>query len=115
MHRISIFFKSAGVTLAIIPVLWMLSLGGYERAEHWLKSVYFAKEQHSEQILGPKILIIGGSNALFGFDSEILEKLLGEPVVNLAGHAGLALNFHANMALKHAKTGDTVIMPLEFS
>ncbi|WP_050419093.1 hypothetical protein [Bradyrhizobium tropiciagri] len=115
MHRISLFLKSAGLTLAIIPLMWILSLGRYERAEHWLRNVYFVKERRAEQISGPKTLIVSGSNALFGFDSEALERIIGQPVVNLAGHAGLALSFHINLALKHAKAGDTVIMPLEFA
>jgi hypothetical protein len=113
MNRISLFIKSAVLTAIIIPLLWMLSLGRYERAEHWLSDVYFAKQYHAAQIAEPKVIIVSGSNSLFGFDSETLENLIGRPVVNLAGHASLSLEFHIKMAEKYAKAGDLVVMPLE--
>jgi hypothetical protein len=113
MDRISLFIKSAALTLIVVPLLWSLSLGRYERAEHWLSNVYFAKEHRAAITTEPKILIVSGSNSLFGFDSETLERLVGRPVVNLAGHASLSLDFHINMALKYARAGDLIIMPLE--
>ena len=115
MKRISLFINSAVLTAIIIPLLWILSLGRYERAEHWLSDVYFAKQYHAAQIAEPKVIIVGGSNSLFGFDSKTLENLIGRPVVNLAGHAGLSLDFHIKMAEKFARAGDLVVMPLELS
>jgi hypothetical protein len=114
VDRIGTFIKSAIVTAILISLLWIASIGRYEPAEHWLADVYFAKEHRANQINVPKILIVSGSNALFGFDSETLQRLLAKPVVNLAGHAGLSLDFHIEMALVHARADDTVIMPLEF-
>ena len=90
MKRISLFIKSAVLTAVIIPLLYVFSLGGYERAEHWLSDVYFAKEYRAAHIVEPKVIIVSGSNSLFGFDSKTLENLIGKPVVNLAGHAALS-------------------------
>jgi hypothetical protein len=114
MTRITLFFKSTVLTLIAIPLFWGASLGRYERAEHWLSDVYFAKEHRASAIGKPKILVISGSNSLFGFDSYTLESLVGRPVVNLAGHASMPLDFNIKMALKYAKAGDIVLMPLEF-
>ena len=114
MNKIGTFVKSAGATALLIPLLWVASIGRYEPAEHWLADVYFVKERRADEVESPKILIVSGSNSLFGFDSRTLGTLLGKPVVNLAGHAGLPLDFHIKMALRHANAGDTVIMPLEF-
>jgi hypothetical protein len=113
MNRISLFIKSAAFTAVTIPLLYVLSLGRYERAEHWLSDVYFAKQYRAAQIAEPKVIIVSGSNSLFGFDSKTLENLIGRPVVNLAGHAGLSLDFHIKMAEKFARAGDLVVMPLE--
>jgi hypothetical protein len=113
MGRISLFAKSAAFTAVVIPLLYVLSLGRYERAEHWLSDVYFAKEYRAGRIFEPKVIIVSGSNSLFGFDSKTLEQLIGKPVINLAGHAGLSLQFHIKMAEKFAKVGDLVVMPLE--
>ncbi len=115
MTRIALFFRSMVLTLILIPFFWVASIGRYERAEHWLSDVYFAKEHRASEIDKPKLLVIGGSNSLFGFDSYTLESLMGRPVVNLSGHAGLPLNFHIRMALKYAKPDDIVLMPLEFA
>jgi hypothetical protein len=115
MTRIALFFRSTVLMLIAIPLFWVASLGRYERAEHWLSDVYFAKEHRASEIDKPKLLVIAGSNALFGFDSYTLESLMGRPVVNLAGHAALPLNFHIQMALKYAKPDDIVLMPLEFA
>lgn len=62
----------------------------------------------------PKVIIVSGSNALFGMDSELLGGLLGRPVVNMASHASLPLDFHAEKVLSVASAGDAVVMPLEF-
>lgn len=113
--RIVLFFKSAVLMLMAIPLFWAATLGRYERAENWLSDVYFAKEHRASEINRPKLLVIAGSNALFGFDSYTLESLIGRPVMNLATHAALPLNFHIQMALKYAKPSDIVLMPLEFA
>jgi hypothetical protein len=113
MRRISLFVKSAAFTALIVPLLYVLSLGRYERAEHWLSDVYFAKEYRAAHIVEPKIIVVSGSNSLFGFDSKTLENLIGKPVVNIAGHAGLSLEFHIKMVEKFAKAGDLIVMPLE--
>jgi hypothetical protein len=113
MNRICLIIKSAVLTAIFIPLLYVLSLGRYERAEHWLSDVYFAKQYRAAQITEPKVLIVSGSNSLFGFDSHTLETLIGRPVVNLAGHASLSLEFHIKMAEKFARAGDLVVMPLE--
>jgi hypothetical protein len=115
MSQISLFLKSAVLTTVLVPLLWVLSLGRYERAEHWLSDVYFAKLYRAAHITEPKTIIVSGSNSLFGFDSKTLEDKIGRPVVNLAGHAGLSLDFHIKMAEKFAKPGDLIVMPLELS
>ncbi|MGQ0684164.1 hypothetical protein [Bradyrhizobium sp.] len=114
MRRIANFFISALVAIFSTPLLWYLSLGYYQPAEHWLFDVYSIKEHRARQSASPKLVIASGSNALFGMDSELLERLLGKPVVNMAGHAGLPIDFHAEKALTIAAAGDTVVMPLEF-
>ena len=50
MNRICLIIKSAVLTAIFIPLLYVLSLGRYERAEHWLSDVYFAKQYRAAQI-----------------------------------------------------------------
>lgn len=91
-----------------------LQIGAPVKAEWWLKSVYDVKNHLAKQTKGPKILIIGGSNSLFGIDSSIIHKETGLPVVNLSGHAGLDISFHYHKLKQHLSDGDIVVMPLEF-
>lgn len=114
MSRIVLFLGSAFLPVAVAFTVWWSSLGYYQPAEHWVADALLVKETRARSITQPKLLIVAGSNALFGIDSENLASLIGRPVVNLATHAGLPLAFHIDEALKSAKRGDIVLMPLEF-
>lgn len=89
-------------------------LGAGVKAEWWLKNVYDFKDHLASKTVSPKIIILSGSNALFGINSSIVSDRTGYPVVNLSGHAGLDLNFLYIKLKKHIRDGDIVVMPLEF-
>lgn len=57
-----------------------------------------------------KIILVGNSNVAFGFDSEIIEKEIGMPVVNLGLHGGLGNYFHEQMAKENIQAGDIVVL-----
>ncbi|MBX9709882.1 MAG: hypothetical protein K2X60_02505 [Xanthobacteraceae bacterium] len=116
MKRIYLFLVTCAAVLIGTALLWLFSLGRYDnRAENWVLRAYLVKEHHAEQSPAPRILIVSGSNSLFGIDSETLEALLHKPVVNLATHGSLGLDFHLKFALKQAQAGDLVIVPLEYA
>ena len=94
--------------------LWYFSLGGYQKAEHWLRDVYQIKIHSARNIGDNKIIIASGSNSLFGISSEVIAEETGYPVINMSGHAGLTFNFLADQIEQVASDGDIVIMPLEF-
>jgi hypothetical protein len=114
MRHIFLFFLSASLVIGAVFGVWWHSLGFYQTAEHWLVEAIMIKDARAKAIKGRKVIIIAGSNALFGVDSENLERLIGIPVVNFATHAGLSLDFHISIALKYAARGDIVLMPMEF-
>lgn len=84
-------------------------------AEWWVVNVYQFKGAVSQGINTKKIMFVSGSNSLFSIDSSIVESKIGLPVVNLATHAGLDLNYHYFIIRKYMKKGDIVVMPLEYS
>lgn len=61
----------------------------------------------------PKVVVIGGSNATFGIDSEMLEEALCIPVVNMSLHAGLGFEFMVEEVMGNLGKGDLVIASLE--
>jgi len=89
-------------------------LGAHVEAEWWLKNMYSYKEYVAKSSDSPRAIIVSGSNALVGLDSDPIEKIVGRDVVNLALHAGLNVLFFALQVEEHAGYGDTVVLPLEF-
>ena len=63
-----------------------------------------------KSIEGEKIILLGNSNVAFGFDSELMEKELGMPVVNMGLHGGLGNAFHEKMVQYNLNAGDIVIV-----
>ena len=68
------------------------------------------KTNRAESIGSKKILLIGNSNVSFGFDSELLEKELALPVVNMGIHSGLSNAFQEDMAKPYISEGDIVLL-----
>lgn len=68
------------------------------------------KVKRLETIKEPKMILVGNSNLAFGIDSEMLEKNIGMPVVNMGLQAALGNSFHENMAKIAINKGDIVIV-----
>ena len=63
-----------------------------------------------ESISGPKIVLIGNSNLAYGIDSELIEKEIGLPVVNMGLHGALGNAFHEEMAKLNVCEGDIYVI-----
>lgn len=62
----------------------------------------------------PAIVILGGSNVAFGYDSKVLEEKTGMPVINAGLHAGLGLRFMMADCLPRLKKGDILVFSPEY-
>ncbi len=81
-------------------------------------SYYAAMNDKYDALLNrdePHIIIVGGSNAAFGFDTEAISEAFDMPALNLGLHAGLKRDFSLNMAKSNIIEGDIVILALEYS
>lgn len=58
----------------------------------------------------PKIILVGNSNLPFGIKSELIEKKMNMPVVNLGIHGGLGNRFHENLIRGSVNEGDIVVV-----
>ncbi len=97
----------------IYYLLFSYQMGAKVKAEWWLKNIYDCKDHVASQTKSPKIIIISGSNALFGIDSSIIEARTNFPTLNLAGHVNLDISYLYIKLKEHMKIGDIVVMPLE--
>ena len=84
------------------------------KAEWWINNSYYYKDFRAKNIKSKKIIIISGSNSLFGINSKLIETKTGYPVSNLAVHASLDISFLYYKIKQHIQEGDTVVLPLEF-
>lgn len=104
--------------LALAGGLWLLLLAGQMgRAvpnSQWIEKAYEHKLALATAVEQPKLLIVGGSAAMFGLDSGALEQALGRPVVNLGVNAGILAPYIQSYARQVIKPGDWVLMPVEY-
>ncbi len=90
-------------------------LGTPTPTSRWVFDAYQLKLQAAEQITAPKVLVVAGSNAMFGIDSKLLSEYWQRPTINLAVNAGLGLDYILAQAQKVARRGDVLILPLEYA
>jgi hypothetical protein len=81
---------------------------------HWLRGLYQNKVAIAANIPEPKLIIAGGSGAHYTVNSEVLEKAIGQPVVNLGTDGPIGLDVILPSVLETVKPGDTVLLIPEY-
>jgi hypothetical protein len=61
-----------------------------------------------------RIILVGGSNVAFGFDSDMIAKETNKECINMGLLAGIGLDIYLNMVKKYGKNGDIIVLCLEF-
>ncbi len=112
------FFTGLATGLAIAFVIYFglvqWQLGAPTTSSYWSFDLNTRKHARAASIPGPKLLIIGGSGALFGISARRFESELGVPTVNLSTHAALQIAYVLKLARTAARRGDTVLLALEY-
>ncbi|MEM9928089.1 MAG: hypothetical protein AAF915_30965 [Cyanobacteria bacterium P01_D01_bin.50] len=80
-------------------------------ARHW---VYATKADIVDSTNQHKLLIVSGSNAAFGISCEMITNKTKVPCVNGGTTATLGIDYILYNARSWSKTGDTVLLPLEY-
>lgn len=107
------------VTLVILlPGLTLGIINHYDSAEvAWVDALYSRKEVVASRTAAgdhARLVIIGGSGALFGVDGELIEKKLGWPTVNFASHGGLGAEYLLDRPKRILRRGDVALMCMEY-
>lgn len=114
-----LFFSRIIISIVSCVVLWgglvYFQVGNQTQSSRWLSEAYDLKESYASTINKKKIVIVSGSNSLFGIDSSKIEKVYGFPVVNHSVHAGLGLPYILSRSQNILNKGDIAILPLEYS
>src|SRR4051812_31724248 len=76
----------------------------------WAHGLYQRKTFAADRIQEPKIVIIGGSGAHYGYSAREISRETGLPVVNFGSHAGLGLPYILYKARKVLKPNDFAVL-----
>ncbi len=79
-------------------------------AQAWAYKEYLLEKKSSQN----RIIIESGSNSLHAINSQILEKELNKPVINIAENFQFPLLYKIYRLEKFLNEGDIVVMPLEY-
>ncbi len=113
------FIKTFFLSLITYFIIWIFIIfaqfGNPTKMSQWVYDVYQKKENIAKNIKGQKIVIVAGSNALFGIDSKLLSKYFKLPVLNYGVNAGIDLPLTLHLAKRVINKNDIVLAPLEYS
>ncbi len=73
------------------------------------------KHQLLENTKTEKIILTGGSNVLFGFNSKLIAENLNKPVINHAIHAGYGMKYILDDVIPFVKKNDIIVFSPEYS
>lgn len=108
------FFLTMLILLIAYVALVFAQTGRPTLSSQWVYDAYEKKTAVARGIEEPKIVIVSGSNALFGINSEMIERHFGKKTLNYAVNAGVLLPYTLYKAKEVIKPHDTVILPLEY-
>lgn len=77
-------------------------------------SFIYSKHERLLNSTSPKLVFTGGSNGLYGIDSEYLENKIHMPVINYSIRAYTPISFYINEIKPTLHEGDVVILFLEY-
>lgn len=111
------------IAMLVIPsslVFWIENMIGkhhYSKTADYVNYLINQKAEKAKEYdnkYGKKIVIFSGSNTLYSINSKYINEKTKLPVINYGIHMGLE-HYIFQEAEKILKSGDVVIMPLEFS
>ncbi|EUJ23728.1 hypothetical protein PGRAN_07491 [Listeria grandensis FSL F6-0971] len=79
-----------------------------------LRQMLMEKQTYANGITENKIVIAGGSEVLYSFDTDFLSEQLGTPAVNLGSNVGFGAAFIMDRAKECLRSGDTLVLSLAY-
>lgn len=110
-HIIYGFIISSAIFLLL--VLWQV--GSPTESSRWPYEIYQIKTQVAQSLESPKIVIVSGSNSLFGISCEIIHEQINLNCVNGGTYGALGTHYILEASKKWLNPGDMVILPLEYA
>lgn len=103
-----LFIAVVIVGMVAIGVALPYNKNGYIRAQK------YKMDKLAQPDRKPSIIILGGSNAAFGYDTKLLNDSLPMPVFNAGLHAGMGMKFFLDDCSQYLKKGDVLVFSPEY-
>ncbi len=105
-----------GLAAIIYAGFFVASLGQMNsNAAAYVGGWYRHKEEVAAKLPSPRILVVGGSSALYGITARRIEDVTGVRAVNFGVHGALSLEYQLDKIRRVAREGDTVLLALEYA
>ncbi|MEM1369988.1 MAG: hypothetical protein AAGG02_18685 [Cyanobacteria bacterium P01_H01_bin.15] len=113
------YLMSLAITVVICWGIWSALVWGQAGAptvtSQWIGDIYAKKTEIAKELGSPKLVIVAGSNGLFGFSCQQINAALDYSCLNGATQGGLSLSYLLWRAQQDfLAPGDTVLLPLEY-
>ncbi len=114
MIRLASFISGICAALALLFFAPQILKDNPAKASYWIAKVLTYQDKLLAEASDRKrLVIIGGSNGLYGFDGTYLEKHSDYDVINLAVHVGFDLPFYKQRLRGKLRPGDVVVATFE--
>ncbi|NEO92592.1 MAG: hypothetical protein F6K56_21070 [Moorea sp. SIO3G5] len=112
------YFQSifSGLLISCLIFLFavLFQIGAPTESSRWTDEIYTIKSNIANSIETPKLVIVAGSNALFGISCSQIHQETFVSCLNGATYAGLGIDYILTRARSWLKPGDLVLLPLEY-
>ncbi|MBY6190727.1 hypothetical protein KUV22_09900 [Microbulbifer agarilyticus] len=115
MRYLITFFIGVLASAGIVALLVMVQEGVPTSSSKWASDLYQLKDAHARASGEPKLLIVSGSNSVFGINANTIKDTYSLPTTNYGVHAGLGLRYLLERSKRVLNEGDIVYLPLEYA
>ncbi len=109
--KISLFFV---IVAGLVGIWGWYAFNIEQRNPDAYIEVHGVKMQRLDTLSSPRIVLVGGSNVAFGFDSKRLADSLKMNVQNMGVHASIGLRYAMDQTAHHLRKGDIVVILPEY-
>lgn len=112
-----VLFSSCLFLKTILDLNILLSTGRMISTQDWVDLMFSKKEKMAldAPLDRQRILIVSGSNGLFGLSAKTISQETRVKTINLASHAGLGGEYILSRSEKLIRKGDIILLPLEYN
>ncbi len=112
------YFRSILITFLICWLIFIgaifYQMGAPTEASSWTYRTYLIKSNLAKSTNTPKLIVISGSNGLYGISCQMIQEKTRLTCVNAATGVTLGIDYLLRGVRSWVKPGDLVIFPLEY-